>query len=333
MRKVQPTLQRHLLLLQLVPRHPAAVTARQLVERLADRGHEVTARTVERDLVALSQSYSLAADESRKPFAWSWSLKAATLALPGLSDASAAALKLVQQSLGLSLPEVLVKDLDPWFALADSTLRHDGAGRLRSLLAKVRTAATTQPLLPPALNPQVVDALFTALLDDRAIRASYTGRDGKRADLELHPLGVVQRGPVTYVVATAFRYADVRLYALHRLRSIEVLDQPLRRPKDFSLDDYLRSGALGFGEGKRITLEAMFDAGAADHLYETPLASDQKLTVEDNGRVRVRATVLHTSQLEWWLLGFGALVEVLKPVALRRSMAATATAMAQLYGS
>jgi len=178
MRKVRATLQRHLLLLLLVPRHPAAVTGRQLVERLADRGHDVTARTVERDLVALSQSYALTADESRKFFAWSWASNATAFALPGLSDASAAAVKLVQPSLGLSLPEVLVKDLGPWFSLADSTLRQDGVARLRSLLAKVRTAATAQPLPLPALNSQVVDALFTALLDDRALRASHTGRDG-----------------------------------------------------------------------------------------------------------------------------------------------------------
>lgn len=34
MRKVQATLQRHLLLLRLVPRHPTAVTARPLVEQV-----------------------------------------------------------------------------------------------------------------------------------------------------------------------------------------------------------------------------------------------------------------------------------------------------------
>jgi len=60
-----------------------------------------------------------------------------------------------------------------------------------------------------------------------------------------------------------------------------VLDEErLRKPAGFDLDTYLRSGALGFGEGNTISLEVLFDAPAADHLYETPLADDQCLTVE-----------------------------------------------------
>lgn len=34
----------------------------------------------------------------------------------------------------------------------------------------------------------------------------------------LHPLALVVRGPVTYLVATASDYPDVRLYALHRIQ-------------------------------------------------------------------------------------------------------------------
>jgi predicted DNA-binding transcriptional regulator YafY len=116
------------------------------------------------------------------------------------------------------------------------------------------------------------------------------------------------------------------------LTAIEVLDEErLRKPAGFDLDTYLRSGALGFGEGNAISLEVLFDAPAADHLYETPLADDQRLTVEPDGRVRVRATVRDTPQLSWWLLGFGAQVEVRKPKSLRTSMAETARAMAAVY--
>ena len=45
----------------------------------------------------------------------------------------------------------------------------------------------------------------------------------------------------------------------------------------------------------------------------------------------VTATVPDTSQLRWWLLGFGGEVEVLKPGSLRRKIADAARAMARRY--
>lgn len=42
--------------------------------------------------------------------------------------------------------------------------------------------------------------------------------------------------------------------------------------------------------------------GAAEHLYETPLSTDQAITAYvKKGWVRVTATVRGTSQLGWWL--------------------------------
>jgi predicted DNA-binding transcriptional regulator YafY len=47
--------------------------------------------------------------------------------------------------------------------------------------------------------------------------------------------------------------------------------------------------------------------------------------------VLVRATVQDSAELHWWLLGFGELVEVLAPAALREEFRARAVAMAALY--
>lgn len=60
-------------------------------------------------------------------------------------------------------------------------------------------------------------------------------------------------------------------------------------------------------------------ATAAEHLYETPLSMDQVITPDkQDGWVRVEATIRDTSQLRWWLLGFGEQVQVLRPSSLRR---------------
>ena len=45
----------------------------------------------------------------------------------------------------------------------------------------------------------------------------------------------------------------------------------------------------------------------------------------------LQATVADTQQLEWWLLGLGDGVKVIKPLALRNKIADTIEKMSQLY--
>ena len=56
---------------------------------------------------------------------------------------------------------------------------------------------------------------------------------------------------------------------------------------------------------------------AGFHLTETPISANQELKQLGDGRYRLKATLPNTSQLRWWLLGFGQGVEVIKPKSLR----------------
>jgi predicted DNA-binding transcriptional regulator YafY len=128
-----------------------------------------------------------------------------------------------------------------------------------------------------------------------------------------------------------FDFTDIRMLAMHRVKSAEMLEDPANLPNGFDLDDYISSGAFGFGGKETISLEAVFTNPSGNHLYETRLSTDQVITPLDHDRLKVTATVVNTEQLRWWLLGFGERVEVLAPLELRESIAQTATALANLY--
>jgi predicted DNA-binding transcriptional regulator YafY len=51
--------------LRLMPRHPRALTVRELKDRLEARGFAVDARTIQRNLNLLSEHYPLHGDEAR----------------------------------------------------------------------------------------------------------------------------------------------------------------------------------------------------------------------------------------------------------------------------
>ena len=74
----------------------------------------------------------------------------------------------------------------------------------------------------------------------------------------LNPLGLIQRGPVSYLLASVAGYDEPRSFVLHRFQRANMLEDPATRPKGFDLPSYLSTtGALDFGAGKVIRLDAV----------------------------------------------------------------------------
>lgn len=327
------TLPRQWQMLRMIPRYPQKITAKALHEKLQDEQFDVTKRTVERDLLALSEMFPLVSDERDKPYGWSWSKDAPVFNLPGLSRNEALTLAMVEQHLNSLLPSSTLNQLQPYFKAARQNLSDIPQNeRIRSWLNKVRTVPPTQPLLPPSVKPAVQYTVFEALLADRQLEIKYLKRGEEKAvEYRIHPLAAVQRGSITYLYCRVFDYEDLRILALHRIQSAAMLDDAAKAPAGFAIDDAINSGKFGFGEGKQIRLEAIFRNGAGEHLFETPLSNDQVLTELEDGSVKLVATVADTPQLAWWLLGLGDGVEVVKPTALRQFIAGTVARMHATY--
>jgi predicted DNA-binding transcriptional regulator YafY len=186
----------------------------------------------------------------------------------------------------------------------------------------------------PAIDARVQGVVTDALLDNRRLEVRYRRKSEREARrYVLNPLALIKRGPLAYLLATVGDYDDVLMFALHRFERARIAAEKARRPKGFKLAAYLKDGWAHYGTGKSIRLDARFTAAAADHLQETPLADDQRISDEADGRVRVRATVADTPQLRWWLLGFGDAVTVQAPAELRQWFATTAASMAASYAA
>jgi predicted DNA-binding transcriptional regulator YafY len=321
-------------MLRIIPRYPHKITAKLLLEKLLAERFDVTKRTVERDLIALSEMFPLVSDERDRPYGWSWSKDAPVFNLPGLSHHEALTLAMVEQHLNNLLPASTLSQLQPYFKAARQHLSNiPQTQRARSWLNKVRSVPTTQPLLPPNIKPTVQHTVYEALLGDKQIEIKYLKRGEEKAvDYRIHPLAAVQRGTVTYLFCRLFDYEDFRTLALHRIQSASILEDAAKIPAGFSIDDEINKGRFGFGEGKQIRLEAVFYNGSGDHLFETALSSNQTLTEQADGSLTLNATVADTPQLAWWLLGLGDGVEIVKPASLRKTLASTIAKMHAIYG-
>ena len=322
-------------ILRQLPRYPKKITAGDIQKQLANDGYPTYKRNVERDLQDLLTfpDFHIELDDRERPYGWSWSKEANVLGVPGLTTTQALTFVLVQRFLTPLLPASALEELRPYFQSAEEKLSRIPKERgIPSWSRKIRIIQPTQRLLPPRIDAHVRNVVYESLLDSRQIRINYH-KPGAAEPIEyaVHPLGLVQRGSVAYLVGTLFHYEDVRTLALHRILSAIELDAPATYPDGFDLDRYIASGELDFGNGKKIRLDALFTTDAGEHLHETALSADQKITPVNKNRVRVRATVLDTPQLRWWLRGFGDQAEVVRPKSLRREMIEMVRSMGRFY--
>ncbi len=330
------TLARHWKTLQLLPRSPKFITSEGVQQRLEDEGFGVALRTVERDLVWLKTLFAISDGNKKYGKQWAWDAHAPPMVAPLLSHSEALTLLMAQQHLSGVLPASTLGHLQGYFDLAAQCLDPTTMMAQRQPRPelhwrnKVRVLPSSQALLAPTVDATALATVQEALLQGEQCEICYHKRTdqavannhSKGDTYAIHPLGLVQRGALLYVVCTIKDYPDIKLLALHRVSRAAPLKSRAVVPVGFDLDAYIASGALGWrSDSQTIVLEALFAAVAGEHLRETPLSDDQTITVNETGELQVQATVQWTPQLEWWLLGFGAGVTVLAPPPLRDAIA------------
>ncbi len=316
------TLSRQWEMLQLLPTSGSGITARALQERLAEAGFPTTKRTVERDLEDLATVFAIRKNDKSVPYGFSW-------APPSSFQASTVT---VLEALTLTLALETLKPLIPAFMLGALQPRFEQAsGKLNALARqspasrwpqKVASVPASLPLLKPDVDAACLARVQQALIENRQLTCSYySAHRDHHSRLTLNSLGLVQRGEITYLIALAEPYEDVRQFALHRISEAMITSASARAPCDFDLKAYVRSGAMQFGDNaaEMITLEAWVNDGLLRLLRETPLSETMETMSSEQGGW-IRATVADSWELEWWLLSHTGSIAVTAPEALKQRL-------------
>jgi predicted DNA-binding transcriptional regulator YafY len=321
-------------MLQALPRAPQRITAADLADRLAGQGHRVSKRSVERDLQSLADAFPIECDDRSKPYGWSWLRNAPAFSLPGMSPLQALVLKTAEVNLKGLLPASQLAELRPLFQQAAHTLGLK-AGRegLAAWPKSVVVVPATLAVLPPEINADVLRTIHQALIDRRQVRITYRPRGGDTdSAYSVHPIGLIQRGSVSYLACTVEDHEDARLLAMHRIRKADSLETPAKRQPAEVLESAKSMVTAGFNDRGVIKLVLNVATEAATHIGEGRLSEDQKVSAtKDPGWVRIEATVRDTEQLRWWLHAYADNIEVLAPKALRVYVAGVHAVAASRY--
>ncbi|WP_031435348.1 helix-turn-helix transcriptional regulator [Methylomarinum vadi] len=337
--KSQATQQRRSLVLESIRRLSGKslrwVTGSEIVRDLTAQGYDVAAHHIRRDLKALLPLHpQLEVNDNSKgdegpvnglPFGYRWvgtDVEPST----GLTLPEALSLVMVERYLGQSLPVLLTQSLNDLFEKAQQTLDLHKKSQVTHWPDKISVIQPAQTLLPPDIDSAISATVHEALIKEKQLEVTYQSihrESAKEKTYRLHPLGLIQRGPVTYLVAMANDYEDAYIYALHRILSANSLEDGSRQKSGFNLNHYAQKRGH-FGSGESILFKARIVNNLSDTLQETPLHASQSITEDDNPGYKIlQAELPNTWQLRWWILGEGDRIEVLGPKTLRDDIAET----------
>ena len=333
MRKATDTTLRNLAMLQAIPAQPRKKSTRQIMDELRrmDPEFAVDVRTVQRSLERLSTKFPITCDTQGRANHWYWIDRHALTQIPAMSQPTAFVLRLAREYLQAVMPPTVLRQLDAYFQHADQVLSDGPLARWADKVAIIRQGP---PLARPAILDSVQDVVYAGLLQSRRIEVAYGAKSSaSQGGIVLSPLGLVVRAGVVYLVATSWNYQDVRHYVLHRMSRPRLLDEPADAPPGFRLTDHVREDRrFSYPLSTReLELKVLFDADVAFHLTESRLSADHRTTPQTDGRTLIEATVADTADLRWWLLGFGAAVEVVGPASLRAEFEEQAEKLRRMY--
>lgn len=309
-------------LLDILPSTVPGKTVVDLTQLLADEGFKVDKRTVQRDLVSLASRFPICPSDAPEP-GWYWHSRKAFDTM-GLTVSDAFTLHMLDRHLKAVMPVATTKQLQPLFALAKAKLDVEAESNdIAHWATLIAVEGAGLPVIAPEINQAILETIQSALFQRprKKLKIHYIKAGAKTAkEHTVDPVGVVQSGGKTYLVAVNPKHPEPATYALHRIDKAELTYDNSTLPKGVSLQRFIDEGKIQFFNEGLIDLRARVSKTLGTQLAETKLSETQQLP-EVEGGYELAVTLPNSLRLRQWLLSWAGHIEVLAPKALREDVA------------
>ncbi len=182
-----------------------------------------------------------------------------------------------------------------------------------------------------ATDPPHLAALQRAVVDGVQIELGYTDRDRAVTTRRVHPLGLVTKGTVWYLIAHTAN--GLRTFRVMRVSSVTPTDEPVERPDGFDLaTEWQRVSATVDEFRARTRARCLVDDDLLPALRGMLARRLVALGPSDEHRTAVEIGGAEPFLLAAELAGFGAKIEVLEPPEVREHLARIGRELHTTYG-
>ena len=277
---------------------------------------KVHPRTIRRDLDALCKAgFPLFDDKVNGTSMWKLSAKP----FRGLEEVGLGITELCALYFGRSLLTTMSgqpfeEDLNRAFAKLERALPAAARRYLDQLPLMIKTKVSGRKTHDDRKSREILMRVMDASLRRRRVEMRYHSVSSQRTkDYLVEPMRVSYADGGIYLTAWVPEYAELRNFAVERIRTLGVTDQTFE-PHAMPPEPFANS--IGVFSGNPELVEIEFDARAAVYVRSREWHRSQQFIDQEDGSIILRLCVCNDRPLRTWILGFGATARVLSPNSL-----------------
>ena len=189
----------------------------------------------------------------------------------------------------------------------------------------------SKPYRPYGQLRDAIDTISEAAAQRKIIEIEYFSMSRKeKTRRKVAPYKIWFFDGAFYLVGNCGLREDIRIFALDRIKSLELTRETFEMPQDFKVEEFMQS-SFGVFHGQPQNVRIRFAPEVAGYISEKIWHRTQKIKPQKDGSLIFEARVAGTEEIRFWLMTWGSKAEVLAPATLRDEIAAEAKAMLQNY--
>lgn len=167
----------------------------------------------------------------------------------------------------------------------------------------------------PKIDEEIFNKVFKAAKTQNTIEYSY--KSLKRQDYatrKLNPYQVLCQKGNWYICGYCHTHNDIRIYALSRIKNLEITNEKFKPDPDFKIEKYIDpSFGVWTTNEEPQKIELLFDKNINTYILERTWHATQEIKQNDDGSVLLSFMTNQLQETLHWVLSFGSSVQVLNP--------------------
>ncbi len=224
-------------------------------------------------------------------------------------------------------------------AAGDYVLTYDGFNAAKKLAAELPSPLRDSFFEDIVLRKgfgcaqEVLEKLQKAIRTKQRVKILYLAPDQHEpADIELEPFQIFFKRRALYVEGFAWHAKAIRMFRLNRIKTVQLtpLGFTVRNDYDFGKR---HKNAFSVFPGETVEhVVIRFSKKIRPYIEESLWHHSQVIKPQNDGSILFEVYVAAPREVLWWVLGWGAEAEILKPDWLREEARKTVCKMCRNYG-
>jgi len=176
-----------------------------------------------------------------------------------------------------------------------------------------------------------IETLNAAVIGKKVVEIVYYTMSRKKVtQRKVAPYKLWYYNGTFYLIGHCRARKDIRIFAVDRIKMINLTDERFEVPADFNADEFMKA-SFGVFQGQPVHIKLHFTPNAAGYVKEKVWHESQKVSEKRDGSVILELDVAGTREIKHWILCWGSQVQVLEPDSLREEIRSEAAEMLGVY--